>query len=161
MDALTLLGVIAGVVGILAGAVQLIEYLQKRREAPPNPSQKSVSQHRQLVYLRQILTERFSESELQTLCFDLAIDYENVPGDSKADTARELIEYLKRRDRIPELIAAGERLRPDIPWREPSSEAGRPQKPLHNLPQPDYGSFVGREDELAQVHHILQPYPRS
>ena len=31
----------------------------------------------------------------------------------------------------------------------------------HNLPQPDYGAFIGREEELKQVHHLLQPYPRS
>ena len=36
-----------------------------------------------------------------------------------------------------------------------------PPKVYHNLPQPDYGTFIGREDELAQVHRILRPYPQS
>jgi hypothetical protein len=38
-----------------------------------------------------------------------------------------------------------------------------PSKPkvYHNLPQPDYGRFVGREQELAQVARILRPYPHS
>jgi tetratricopeptide (TPR) repeat protein len=31
----------------------------------------------------------------------------------------------------------------------------------HNLPQPDYGKFVGRQEELTQVHRILRPYPHS
>jgi len=31
----------------------------------------------------------------------------------------------------------------------------------HNLPQPDYSRFVGRQQELAQVHRILRPYPHS
>ena len=31
----------------------------------------------------------------------------------------------------------------------------------HNLPQPDYGEFVGRREELAQVHRVLRPYPHS
>ncbi|HSD85682.1 MAG TPA: NB-ARC domain-containing protein, partial [Anaerolineae bacterium] len=31
----------------------------------------------------------------------------------------------------------------------------------HNLPQPDYGRFVGREKEFAQVIRILRPYPHS
>jgi tetratricopeptide (TPR) repeat protein len=31
----------------------------------------------------------------------------------------------------------------------------------HNLPQPDYSIFIGREKELAQVHRILRPYPHS
>lgn len=35
------------------------------------------------------------------------------------------------------------------------------RKVYHNLPQPDYGTFIGREEELAQVHGILRPYPHS
>lgn len=31
----------------------------------------------------------------------------------------------------------------------------------HNLPQPDYGRFIGREEELAKVARILRPYPHS
>ncbi len=31
----------------------------------------------------------------------------------------------------------------------------------HNLPHPDYGAFVGRDDELEQVHRLLRPYPHS
>jgi LuxR family glucitol operon transcriptional activator len=31
----------------------------------------------------------------------------------------------------------------------------------HNLPQPDYGQFIGRETELAQVMRQLRPYPHS
>lgn len=34
-------------------------------------------------------------------------------------------------------------------------------KVYHNLPQPDYGHFVGRDKELAQVARILRPYPHS
>ena len=34
-------------------------------------------------------------------------------------------------------------------------------KVYHNLPQPDYGRFIGREQELAQVYRILRPYPHS
>lgn len=38
-----------------------------------------------------------------------------------------------------------------------------PPKPkvYHNLPQPDYGHFVGRDKELVQVARILRPYPHS
>jgi tetratricopeptide (TPR) repeat protein len=32
---------------------------------------------------------------------------------------------------------------------------------LHNLPQPDHGRFVGREDEVKQIIRILRPYPHS
>jgi hypothetical protein len=66
--------------------------------------------------LRQILAERFDEGELRTLCFDLGIEYDDLPGKGRADKARELVAYLERRDRIPDLIEIGERIRPDVSW---------------------------------------------
>jgi LuxR family glucitol operon transcriptional activator len=35
------------------------------------------------------------------------------------------------------------------------------RKVRHNLPQPDYGQFIGREQELAKVIGKLRPYPHS
>lgn len=32
---------------------------------------------------------------------------------------------------------------------------------LHNLPQPDHGRFIGRQDEMRQVRQLLRPYPNS
>ena len=34
-------------------------------------------------------------------------------------------------------------------------------KVLHNLPQPDFAEFIGREKEQAQIHGLLRPYPHS
>jgi hypothetical protein len=31
----------------------------------------------------------------------------------------------------------------------------------HNLPNPEYGKFIGRENELEKIHEILKPYPKS
>ena len=66
--------------------------------------------------LRQLLAERFSEGELRTLCFDLGIEYDDLPGEGRADRARELVAYLERRDRISDLKEIGERMRPDVSW---------------------------------------------
>lgn len=32
---------------------------------------------------------------------------------------------------------------------------------FHNLPNTDYGKFIGREKEIAKIHQILRPYPHS
>ncbi len=32
---------------------------------------------------------------------------------------------------------------------------------LHNLPQPDYATFIGRESELEEIHNLLSPQHRS
>jgi tetratricopeptide (TPR) repeat protein len=68
--------------------------------------------------LRQILNEHFNEGELRTLCFDLGVDYDNLPGGGKADKARELVAYLQRHSRLSELIEIGEQQRTDIPWKD-------------------------------------------
>jgi len=69
-----------------------------------------------LTGLRELLAQRLGEGELRTLCFDMGIDYDDLPGEGKAGHARELIAFLNRRDRIEDLLASGERLYPDIPW---------------------------------------------
>ncbi len=67
-----------------------------------------------LVGLRQVLEQRFNEEELRTLCFDMALDYDMLPAQGKGGKARELVAYLDRRNRLPELIELMQRTRPDI-----------------------------------------------
>lgn len=62
------------------------------------------------------LRANFSDSELRDLCLELGIDYEDLPGASKADKARELILYLERRDQLPQMLAICRRLRPNVNW---------------------------------------------
>lgn len=65
-----------------------------------------------LVELRQVLTTLFNLSELRTLCFDMAIAFEDLYGEGKADKARELVAYCVRHGRVPELAARCRDLRP-------------------------------------------------
>ena len=66
--------------------------------------------------LRDLLTTAFNMSELQTLCFDLGIDYECLPGRGKADMPRELVAYVKRTGQTTELLTRCRSLRPHIDW---------------------------------------------
>lgn len=56
----------------------------------------------------------FSDSELRDLCLDLAVDYENLPGASKGDKARELILLMQRLNRLPDLVRRATELRPHL-----------------------------------------------
>jgi hypothetical protein len=67
-----------------------------------------------LTDLRKILIRHFNEGELRTLCFDLRIDYDDLPGRGKKDKARELVTYLDRRGRISELLEVIEQQRPNL-----------------------------------------------
>lgn len=42
-----------------------------------------------------------------------------------------------------------------------SIEIPQKSKVIHNLPNPDYGQFVGRDKELGQLLRVLRPYPHS
>jgi tetratricopeptide (TPR) repeat protein len=97
-----------------------------------------------LVRLRQTLTGLFDDGELRTLCFDLGIDYQSLPGEGKADKARELVAYCDRHGRIAELEDQVRQLRSNAP------------KAIHdNLPHQPY--FFGREDELRRIADALDP----
>jgi hypothetical protein len=76
-----------------------------------------------LIRLRQLLATRFDEEELRTLCFDLGIDYCDLPTEGKANQARELIAYLEHHNRISELIGIVKRLRPDVSWSDTPIQA--------------------------------------
>ncbi len=87
----------------------LASVIQAQPAAPP-PDRAT------LIRLRRVLNTRFTDGELRTLCFDLGIDYESLPGETKGDKARELLVFLQHRHRIAELVQVGRELRPDIPW---------------------------------------------
>jgi tetratricopeptide (TPR) repeat protein len=62
------------------------------------------------------LVSYFNEEELRDLCFQLGIDYETLPGDSKTIKARELVTYHERRNRIESLSQVCRQLRPNVSW---------------------------------------------
>jgi hypothetical protein len=60
--------------------------------------------------------EHFNESELKTLCSDMGIDYEIVPGSGKEDRIRELIDYCRRHGKYDALVAMCREQRPHVSW---------------------------------------------
>ena len=84
-------------------------------------AQDAAARARHLSHLRQALDARFNEDELRALCSELGMDYDDLPGRGQAAKARELVADLTRHARVAELVAAGERLRPDISWTAPAA----------------------------------------
>ena len=66
--------------------------------------------------LRQDLAEYFSEEELRTLCFDMGLDYENLPAQGKAGKAREIVAQAERGGAITKLREQCLLLRPNVTW---------------------------------------------
>ena len=69
-----------------------------------------------LVALRDKLVEHFSLAELEDLCFQLGVDGDDIPGQTRPAKAREMVTYFDRRGRLTELLAACRQERPHVQW---------------------------------------------
>jgi hypothetical protein len=64
--------------------------------------------------LHTLLVRHFDEQDLITICFNLKLSYEDLPGHGRANKARELIIYLDRRGRLNELLYLCQQERPRL-----------------------------------------------
>ncbi|MCB8943613.1 MAG: NACHT domain-containing protein [Ardenticatenaceae bacterium] len=110
-----------------------------------------------LTQLRQILLDYFDQEELITLCFDLGVDYESLPGAGKANKARDLVAYLQRHGRLPQLLTLGQQERPHVQWPSlpTTSDDSSPGTRLDWGDAPDTAVFFGRQQELNTLTNWL------
>jgi tetratricopeptide (TPR) repeat protein len=87
--------------------------------------------------------------QLQKLTLDQAREMVAALRDLQADQRQAMMALLQAISRPLEL-----------PGTEALALSGRP-KVYHNLPQPDYVRFVGREEEQARVDELLSPANRA
>lgn len=76
----------------------------------------AAAHRRYLTRLRKQLADHFSDEELRALCFDLGVEYANLPGDTKFIKALELVADLDRKNRLAELVEAAGDMRPGLSW---------------------------------------------
>lgn len=81
----------------------------------PTYHEQSALRH-QLTATSQGLLACFSLSELQTLCFDLGVDYDELPGAEMVEKVQHLMETLQRGNHLPELLAYCREQRPAYGW---------------------------------------------
>jgi hypothetical protein len=62
----------------------------------------------------EVLRDRFSLDALKTLCFNLGMNYEELPGQTLSAKARELVRFFQQRNQLDQLQEAIEHFRPDI-----------------------------------------------
>ena len=66
----------------------------------------------QILKLREILLNEFSESDLTALCKDLGLDYATLPGEGQFGKTREIIKTLIEQDRLQALKSRVRDLKP-------------------------------------------------
>jgi hypothetical protein len=100
--------IIAGGDVSIGGAAQPAPQEAKAKVAPTPASL--------LARLHQNIAAYFGDEELRSLCFDLGVDYADLPAGNKDGMARELVAHMERRGRIPELVDVCRKLRPNVEW---------------------------------------------
>jgi tetratricopeptide (TPR) repeat protein len=58
-----------------------------------------------LALVHRFISEHYDLEELRTLCFDLGIDHENLPGKAKEGLARELVRWAGHNKHLADLLA--------------------------------------------------------
>lgn len=115
--------------------------------------------------LFQALIKQFNESELQTLCFNLDIDYELLPAGNKGDKARGLVQYYKRHRRLKLLAVAIREARPELPWEELTQEKSQsPETDDNNLlaqPGPGTQTLIISKGVTALIRLMRSPEVRA
>jgi hypothetical protein len=67
----------------------------------------------------------FNLEELKTLCMDLSVDFDSLPGQGKSEKIRELILYLNRTSRLFELADILPKDRPNVDWKVDIEQAAK------------------------------------
>jgi hypothetical protein len=77
--------------------------------------------------LRERITAVMNDNELRNFCQKLGVDYEDLAGGTKSGKARELIGWMQRRGRLPELVAGLEQFQQQYapPPNEPPQSSNR------------------------------------
>lgn len=55
------------------------------------------------IALNKILSKHFNLEEIQALCFEMKIEYEDLSGQARSAKVLELVKYAQRRSRLDEL----------------------------------------------------------
>jgi len=101
--------------------------------------------------LRRLLFQHFSDDGLRSLCQDLAVDYEQLPGQGKEAKARELIAFMEQRGRLADLLAAAARERPHVAW------GAAPLGPVSDRAHPTpLGPVSDRAHPDVEIHTVAQ-----
>lgn len=72
-----------------------------------------------LTDLRRRMVATLGDEELQTLCFDLGVDYESLKGQGKEAKARELVIQCDRKGKLSQLVELCRAMIPAYEWPSP------------------------------------------
>ena len=78
-----------------------------------------IQETKYLRAFRRLMRDHFDRGDLQTIAFDLGINWEELPGETNTIKIQSLILYIGRRGNLAELVALLKEERPQVDWPQP------------------------------------------
>jgi hypothetical protein len=90
--------------------------MQKRGRVLQRASDVMSTANIDFTYLRKQLAATLTLEEIQTLCADLGLDYEELPGEAKSAKCRALVKESYRKGKLDDLITLCQKEFPNAQW---------------------------------------------
>ena len=93
----------------------------------------------------------------------MGVEYEDLPGSGKADKARELVDYMDRYERLPDLVRVGRQARSDVPWPAIGAAPAKQSSASRGTPYPSVNALRREaiEQQLADLGAEYQAATRQ
>lgn len=117
---LTITSIFSGFLGTFLSAPFLLGiYKEKKKEKSPRPFDNAFMispnhNSENQVKLHRILDQYFNDQELRQLCFEMSVQYDDLPYPGQSNKARELVALCVRTGRVDELIQRVKDARPNL-----------------------------------------------
>lgn len=110
-----------------------------------------------LPALRDLLNQHFNDAELRQLCFDLGIEYENLPGPkTRIGKAQALVEHCLRHGRLSDLTTRCQTLHPKVTWPDADALNAEWQKVQQGIADQEKLQGVLTAEQLAPILTALK-----
>jgi hypothetical protein len=95
---------------VLSGLYETVHHLESWQRWNATNQPEAVER---LKAMRDCIVDHFSMSEFKTMCFDLAISFEDLEGETITDLAREFVLLMNRLGRCPDVVLYCKEHRPE------------------------------------------------
>ena len=109
--------------------------------------------------LRELISQGFGREELRNLCFDLDVEYDDLPAEGRSGKARELVIYMNNRGRTAELLALCAQRRPHLDW--PEFVEPEPGESQHEELEQPAGDSQAPQDQTTGTRAALWTEPHG
>ncbi|MEM7112798.1 MAG: pentapeptide repeat-containing protein [Chloroflexota bacterium] len=110
-----------------------------------------------LSRLRKLIVEKLNLNELETLAFDVSVNWDELAGKTLSTKAKSFLEHIDRRKGIPSMLEMLQETRPETNWLEITSDnTPSPYRGLRSFTAKEQHLFFGRESLTNALNEMAQ-----